>query len=224
MLALAHLARAAETSAPTSEQIEAAVKADAETKPTVTPEIAPADDAPPPPLPRRKGLVLEGSLGAVAFFGQFRHVAPTAPWMHMQLGYEVLRWLMFFGEGELAFSDTSVSQDNSKSRAFPMFGFGAGSRVTLHPTERFSVYGQVSLGAMKVDVPSGAFAVLGYRNAESLGLAFGGRLGVEWYQVDRHLALGLGIGMRNAKGFAKTTAGQDTPIMGDASASLRYTF
>ena len=231
---MASLARAAEPSgvapapatatSPTAEQIEAAVKADAEPKTPLTAEAPHVDDAPLQPLPRRKGLVLEGSLGALAFFGQFRRVAPTAPWLHMQVGYEVLHWLMVFAEGELAFSDTSVSQDSSKSRAFPIFGFGAGPRFTLHPTERVAVYGQVSLGALKADVPSGAFAVLGFGKAESLGLSYGARLGVEWYQLDRHLALGVGIGVRNATGFTKTFAGKDRPLMGDASASLRYTF
>ena len=45
----------------------------------------------PPPRPRRKGLVLESTLGVLGFAGQFRHVAPPAYWLHAQLGYEVSR-------------------------------------------------------------------------------------------------------------------------------------
>jgi hypothetical protein len=203
----------------TPEQVH--LQSDTETPVSTLPE-APLE-APPPP-PRRKGVVAEASIGALGFLGQFRHVAPTAPWYHMQVGYEVTRWLMLFGEGELAFTSTDVAQDESHSYAFPIFGFGGGARVTVHPTYRVALYVQGSIDGMKGDVPTGALDVLGYRNAESIAPAFGARLGVEWYQVDRHLALGLAVGGRDATGFAKQTAKSDTGLMADASAVIRYTF
>jgi hypothetical protein len=178
----------------------------------------------PPPAPRHKGLVAEASLGALGFMGQFRHVAPTAPWYHAQLGYELTRWLMLFGEGELAFTSTGEAQEESHSYSFPIFGFGGGLRVTVHPTERVALYAQGSIDAMKADVPTGALVIVGFGNAESLKPAFAGRLGVEWYQVDRHLALGLAVGLRDATGFAMTGPASDTGLMADASAVIRYTF
>ena len=227
VLVVAGPARAdGEAAPPTAEQIEAAVKADAAgaTARTTPTPAAPKDDAAPPMRPRQKGIVLEGSLGALAFYGQFRHVAPTAPWLHAQLGYEIFPWLMVFGEGELSFSSTSEAQDPTKARAFPIFGFGAGARGTVHVTDRVALYGQGSLGAMKADVPRNSFAVLGYRDAESLGLSLAARLGVEWYAVDRHLGLGLAVGLRDAKGFSRSGVANDTSLMGDFSAALRYTF
>ena len=191
-----------------------------------TPETilpAPPDEA-PPPLPHKKGIVLDTSVGALGFMGQFRHIAPTAMWLHTQLGYEVLNWLMLFGEGELFFTDTSVSQDASKVHAFPVFGFGGGARATLHATERVAFFGQVGVGAMKADVPKNTLRLLGYPDAESFNPAFGVRIGVEWYQIDRHMALGLSIGGRDAQGFAKLAARSDTPLMWDGGASIRYTF
>ena len=178
----------------------------------------------PPPAPHHKGLVLESSLGALGFLGDFGHVAPTAPWYHGQLGYEVLPWLMFFGEGELAFTSTSISQDESHSYSFPIFGFGGGGRVTVHATPRVAFYLQGSIGVMEANVPTGALAVLGYRNAESLEPSFAARIGVEWYQIDRHLALGLAVGVRDATGFAKLGETSDTGLMADASLVIRYTF
>jgi hypothetical protein len=189
--------------------------------PTSTLPEAPLE-APPPP-PRHKGLVAEASLGALGFMGEFRHVAPTAPWYHAQLGYELTRWLMLFGEGELAFTSTSEAQEESHSYSFPIFGFGGGLRVTVHPTERVAIYAQGSVDAMKADVPTGALVIVGFGNAESLKPAFAGRLGVEWYQVDRHMALGLAVGIRDATGFAMVGA-TDTGLMADASAVIRYTF
>ena len=218
---------AAATSATTTPAPERDIQAsdvhlDANAPPPSLLAEAPAEA--PPAAPRHKGFVLEGSLGALGFAGQFRHVAPTAPWLHVQLGYELLRWLMLFAEGELAFSNTSVSQDPSKTRAFAIFGFGGGARVTVHATDRVALYGQAALGAIKADVPENAFAILGYRDAESLGLSLGARIGVEWYQIDRHMALGLALGGRDAKGFARSAARSDTPLMWDGSACIRYTF
>src|SRR5688572_2452528 len=78
---------------------------------------APPPEAPPPP-PYKKTLVLDSSIGAMAFFGEFGKVAPPGPYFRTQLGYEVLKWLMLFGEGELAFTDTSVREAPPRTRAF----------------------------------------------------------------------------------------------------------
>jgi hypothetical protein len=178
----------------------------------------------PPPRPRKKGLVLESTLGVLGFAGQFRHVAPPAFWLHAQLGYEVLPWLMLFGEGELAFTDTGQSQDESHTMAFPLYGFGGGARATFHPSARFALFGQGEIDGVSANVPHNALTILGFRNAESLAPSFGVRLGAEWYQVDRHLALTAQIGTRDATGFAKVLASSDTPIMWDAALGIRYTF
>jgi hypothetical protein len=178
----------------------------------------------PPPRPRKKGLVLESTLGILGFAGQFRHVAPPAYWLHAQLGYEVVPWLMLFGEGELAFTDTGQSQDESHTMAFPLFGFGGGARATFHASPRLALFGQGQIDAVAANVPHNALTILGFRNAESPAPSFGVRLGVEWYQVDRHLALSAQIGGRDATGFAKVAAAGDTPIMWDAALGVRYTF
>src|SRR5690242_20623907 len=60
-------------------------------------------DVPPPP-PRKKGVVLETSVGAMGFLGKLQNVSPTASMLHMQLGYEPFRWFMAFAEGEIAFT------------------------------------------------------------------------------------------------------------------------
>ena len=177
----------------------------------------------PPPRPRHKGLVLESTLGVLAFGGQFRHVAPPASFLHTQLGYELLSWLMVFGEAELAFTDTSESQDALGSRAFPLYGFGGGVRVGPR-VGSFGVFMQADVGALAAEVPHDALADLGFRGAERLGAEIGGRVGFEWYQRDRHLALTLQGGPRLAQGFSKFETSRDLPIMWDAAAGLRYTF
>lgn len=182
---------------------------------------APAEAPPPPPY--KKTVVLDTTLGALGFLGKFGKVAPPAPWMHASLGYEIFRWLMVYGEGELSFSDTSNKQDPPDTRAFAMFGFGGGARLSLRFTERLGVFAQGGLGMMKADVPQNSLAILGFKDAESLGLYFGGRAGVEWYQLDRHLALGLNGGARLANGFARL-GGSDSPLAIDGGVDLRYAF
>ena len=178
--------------------------------------------APPPPRPRRKGLVLESTVGVLGFAGQFRHVAPPAYLTHMLVGYELLSWLMLFGEAEIAFTDTSESEDASHARAFPLWGFGGGARASVH-TGRIALFLQADVGALTAYVPHDALTYLGFRGAESLGAEFGGRVGIDWYQRDRHLALTAQGGPRVAQGF-KFAASADLPLMWDVTAGLRYTF
>jgi hypothetical protein len=178
----------------------------------------------PPARPRHKGLVLESTLGILGFVGQFRHVSPPAYWLHGQLGYEIFSWLMLFGEGELALTDTSESQDESHNMAFAMWGVGGGVRATVHVSDRVAVFGQGDIGALAANVPHDALALLGYRAAERLDASFGARLGVDWYQVDRHMALCAALGARLAEGFSKATDPSDLPLLWDLAAGVRYTF
>jgi hypothetical protein len=177
----------------------------------------------PPPLPRKKGLVLETRLGALAFLGKFNTVAPPGPWIQTQLGYEFFKWLMVYGYGELAFTGTSNEANETAEIYFPVYGFGGGLRFTVHVTDRVALFLQGNAGAMSAIVPRDSLAFIGFGNAETLGFATGGRLGVEWYQIDRHMALSLGVGLRDAFNF-KIEFGSDVPLMLDAGAALRYTF
>jgi hypothetical protein len=87
-----------------------------------------------------------------------------------------------------------------------------------------AVYGQGDLGAFAADVKHDQLTVLGFRKAESVNPSVGARIGIEWYQVDRHLALCAAGGGRYAEGFARVVGPTDLPLMWDAGLSLRYTF
>lgn len=225
-LSLASPARADEAAALESATPAAGPRIDLtrDTRPEAAEDVTAVPAEAPPPRPYDKTLVLDSSLGAVAFLGQFGKVAPPGPWLHVQLGYELLRWLMLYGEGELAFTDTSNRQAAPKTRAFAIFGFGGGARLTVRFGDRFGAYLQPGLGLLKADIAHNALGVLGFRDAESLGIWLGGRIGVEYYQLDRHLALGLNTQLRLAQGFAKLGASRDTPLALDGGVSLRYAF
>jgi hypothetical protein len=174
--------------------------------------------------PRRSGVVLESTLGILGFAGNFRHVAPPAYWVHAQLGYEVTSGIMVYASGEVAWTDTSESLAEADTLPVTLWGFGAGVRGTVHATERVAVYVQGEGGAFAADVKHEELTVLGFRNAEKINPSAGGRLGLEWYQMDRHLALGASAGAKYAEGFAKVVGPSDLPLMWDAGLSLRYTF
>lgn len=219
----------AQAPAPTQDEAEKAsatlrVDLEKDKKGTAGAEVEGPPPEAPPPTPYKKTLVIDSSIGALAFLGQFGKTAPTAPWLHTQLGYELFSWFMIYAEGDLAFTDTSGTQKPPKTRAFPIFGFGGGVRFTVHVTERVGLYAQTGVGAMKADVANRSLAIIGFREAESLGLYLGGRLGFEWYQLDRHFALGLNAGIRQARNFTKSGGGSDNGLALDGGASLRYAF
>jgi hypothetical protein len=205
----------------TTQQAETAIhKAETEDLSTLP---APPLEAPPPP-PRHKGLVLEQSLGAVGFVGKFGGLTGhPAIWLQTQLGYEIFKWLMVFGCGDLAFTDTGSSVGPTQNRPFPIIGFGGGLRFTIPFTARVGMYIQGSAGGDVAYVKPGVLTNFGYHSAESVGFQAGGRLGLEWFQVDRHMALGLSGGARYMANLAYE-AGGDLPLAWDATIDLRYTF
>jgi hypothetical protein len=178
----------------------------------------------PPPEPHRKGFVLDASGGALFFLGQMRKVATPAPQIRVLFGYEPFAWLLVFARGELAFSTTSNIEAPPFTRAFALFGFGAGLRATAHVSERVAFYGEASVGALKCDIATRALLNLGLPDAEKLKPDALGRIGVEWYQLDRHFALGAALGARLATGFARLGVKGDTPLLAETSLTLRYTF
>jgi hypothetical protein len=199
----------------------------------MTSAAARADEAPaaaaenveaPPPAPYAKGLVVDTAIGAIGFLGKFNKVAPPGPWFHAQVGYEFFNWLMLYGEGELSFTDTSNTDAPPAVRSFAMFGFGGGVRFTWRITNRIGIYGQPGVGMLKADTPKNTLGLHGFSDAESLNVWGGLRAGFEWYQIDRHLALGLSTGVRLATGFQTTGRASDSPLAIDGGVSLRYAF
>ncbi len=180
-------------------------------------------EAPPPSRPRRHGVVLESTAGMLGFGGQFRHLAPPAYWMHGVLGYELFSWLMLFGEAELALTSTSEAEDPSHARAFPIWGFGGGARIGWRGA-RLGAFVEGDVGALSAIVPHDALTYLGFPSAEALGIQYGGRVGIEWYHRDRHIAVTLQGGPRIAQGFSRFRVSGDVPLMWDTALGLRYTF
>ena len=181
-----------------------------------------SDELSPPPPPRHKGFVVESSIGAFGQIGPMKNFSPVAPWFHLQFGYEPLRALLVFAEGDLMISNTSYAHPPPEPRTYALWGFGAGLRGTVKPTDRVGLYLQGSIGGAEVN--NDVLGTYGFSNADSFNLYFGGELGVEWYQVSPHLALAVHGGVRDYTATFKRDLSSQPPLAWVSGVSLRYTF
>lgn len=175
----------------------------------------------PLPPPRHHGFVVESSMGALGQLGEMKHTSPVAPWFHLQVGYEPLRFLMVFAEGDLVLSNTSYAPPPPPQRTYALWGFGGGLRGTVKATERVGLYLQGSAGMAQVT--SDVLAIYGYEDADKLNLYLAAELGVEWYQVSPHWALAVHGGLRDYLGFKREFSDQP-PLAWVSGLGLRYTF
>jgi hypothetical protein len=220
LLALPRAARAEDNGSKDPQYDESALKAaleEAPGAPKKNEKAGAALEVPPPP-PRKSGIVLEGSFGAMGFLGKLNTVSPAASSFHVQLGFEPLRWLMVFGEADLSFTSTRYSPP---ARGYAIYAFGGGGRITVGLGERVSVYAQADLGLTTTD--TNVLHSYGFYDAENLNVYFGGTGGLEWYQADPHYALALYGGVRDAQGFARQLSG-DAGLAWRGGVTVRYTF
>ena len=151
-----------------------------------------------------------------------KHVSPVAPWFHLQIGVEPLRFLMLFVEGDLVLSRTSYAHPPPSPRSYALWGVGAGLRGTVHASERVALYAQGSLGGASVNAD--VLGIYGYRNADEFNLYVAGELGIEWYLVSPHLALAAHGGVRDfTKTFERAHSTQHA-LAWVSGVSFRYTF
>ena len=216
---------AADEAPPTRQMTEQEIEAwlDARAVPG-TRDVASVEEPPeaPPPPPHDHGFVLEGSVGAFGHLGAMKNVSPLAPWFHVQFGYEPFKWLMVFAESDVVFSNTSYANPPPEPRSYALYGFGAGARLTVKPTDRFGVYAQGSLGMAQVS--DDVLSIYGYRDADAFNPYFGASLGLEWYQMSPHYALAVHGGVRDYPDLFARELDDSMPLAWIGGASLRYTF
>lgn len=175
----------------------------------------------PQPAPRARGLVVEGSVGALGHLGDMQNVSPVAPWFRVQLGYELLDWLMLFGEGDVALSNTSFAQRPPEKRSYALFGAGLGARLAWQPLDALGFYLQGDAGISSVD--QDVLSTYGYSDADRLRPYVGAGLGVEWFQVSPHYALSVYGGARDYIQNFERVNGTKPPLAWLSGLAIRYT-
>src|SRR6187431_2668479 len=176
----------------------------------------------PVPPPRHHGFVVESGIGALGQLGEMKHTSPVAPWFHLQVGYEPLRFLMVFVEGDLVLSNTAYAPPPPPQRTYALWGVGAGLRGTVKVSERVGLYLQASLGGAQVT--NDVLFTYGYENADKLNLYLAAELGAEWYQVSPHWALAVHGGVRDYAVTFKRNFSDLPPLAWVSGLALRYTF
>jgi hypothetical protein len=174
----------------------------------------------PPLPPRRHGLVLEGSVGALGHLGDMRTVSPIAPWFRLQVGYELFDWLMLLGQGDVALSSTSLAQTPPDSRGYALFAVGAGARLAWQALTSIGFYLQGDAGAASVD--QDVLGTYGYPDADRIAPYAGVSLGVEWFQTNPHYGLSLSGGARDYFQNFERINGERPPLAWFSSVAIRY--
>jgi hypothetical protein len=207
---------------PSREQVEAYLDSHALPKsPHQTGvDLGTYEEVPPLP-PRHHGLVVEASPGALFPLGALRHVSPPSPWLQVDIGYELWTWLLLLAQADFTVASTSYAAEPPPPRTFGQYAFGVGARAQFPFSEHFAAHAQLELGLS--EVTEDVLRVYGFRDANELGLYYGGRLGLEWLQANPHLALGAQATLRSYSNLTRTNY-DDAPLGLIGALSLRYAF
>lgn len=201
---------------PTREEIEAFL--DSRSLPRSDTAQSESSEVPPPP-PRHRGVVVEAGSGAAFPLGALRHVSPPSPWFQFHVGYEPTTWFMALVNADFTLANTSYAARPPEPRTYAHYAFGAGARFQLVLAERFGAHAQLELGASEVSEE--VLGPYGYTSADSLNFHYGARVGLEWLQINPHLALGLQGTFRNYPGLDRAND-SDPPTTAIVAAVLRY--
>ncbi len=180
----------------------------------------PREEVPPPP-PRKRGLVVEGTMGALFQLGALRHVSPTSPWFQLLVGYEFTDWFLLAAQGDFTIADTSFASQPPPPRTYAEYAVSGAPRFQLTIVDPISAYVQFELGV--ASATEDVLQVYGYRDADELSLFYGGRLGLEWFMKNPHLALALSGTVRNMPGLERNNSA-DAPLVIIGAGTLRYAF
>lgn len=204
---------------PSQQQIETFLSS----KP-VSPDVTKTPEAPeaPPPPPRRHGFVVESSIGALTHIGAMGHISPTAPWFRTAFGWEPRKWIMVIAQFDVALSSTSLASSPPDPRGYALYGGSIGLRGSLELGTAVGIFAQLEVGGAKVS--EDVLATYGFPNATTLSGFFGGALGVEWYQVSPHIALGALGGLRSYGQLLDRSLGGGATLAWTAAGTLRYVF
>lgn len=186
----------------------------------------PSDDEPssepeaPPLPPRRQGLVIEGSVGALGHLGDMQVVSPVSPWFKLHVGYELFSWLMVFGAGDVALSSTALANRPPEKRGYALFGVSTGARVAWQPFTALGAYLQPAVGLASVN--DDVLSTYGYPDADRLRPFAEGTLGIEWFQVSSHYGLSLYGGARDYFQNFERINGTKAPVVWLSGVAIRY--
>jgi hypothetical protein len=139
------------------------------------------------------GFFIEGHLGARGFLNGVGDISKAGFMASIVLGVEIQPWLWACGFFELSIHETDAPTPPSPS-AFEVLSFGGEVRFQINATARFAIWAGGTFGLTLV--PSDILSTYGVRQADDIGLMFGGTLGLDWHMKSPHHSLGVTGGAR----------------------------
>ena len=165
------------------------------------------------------GFFIEAQIGGIGFVGGLGDLSNAGPWASLSLGYELFDWLHVLLSAEGSMHNTNAPPPPAQT-AFELLGASASLRLQANFTEAFAIWigGQFGVVVATTDI----LDIYGYQDASTIGINYGGELGVDWHFRSRHHSIGL---LGGARHYPSLQAAGGTPAIGiHGSAYMRYVF
>ncbi len=153
------------------------------------------------------GLTIEAVLGARGFLGGIGRISDPGVMLGGRVSYEIFDWLWVGALFEMSVHETAAPPPPGRS-VFELIGAMGEVKLQVNPTAELGLWLSGQVGMIVATTP--APAVFGIQNAASVGLAYGGEIGVDAHFHSRHTSIGLLAGVRLAPsldGFGETAIG-----------------
>ena len=141
-------------------------------------------------------------------------------WATIGVGVEFFDWLHVLVNAEGSMHNTSGPSPPASS-AFELLGGNVAVRLQANFTEAFALWiaGQFGVLIATTDI----LELYGFQDSTTVGISYGGEIGVDWHFRARHHSIGLLGGIRHYPSLERT--GGSSPALGiHGSAYLRYVF
>jgi hypothetical protein len=139
------------------------------------------------------GAFVQGYMGGRGFAGGVGRVANPGPFARIGFGYELAQVFTLAAAAELSLHETNAPAPPS-SGAFQVIDVLLEARLTWPLSARAALWLAGEGGAFVV--PGNLLVTYGLRDADSVGLLYGGSAGFDWHLMSRHHSLGLLAGAR----------------------------
>ncbi len=144
----------------------------------------------------------------------------AGPWASVGVGYEIFDFLHVIVAAEGSMHETNAPAPPSTT-AFALVGGSAALRLQANFTEWFAMWisGQFGVAVATTDV----LGLYGLQSASTIGINYGGELGMDFHFRARHHSIGLVGGTRHYPSLQAPTG--SSPALGiHGSVYLRYVF
>jgi hypothetical protein len=165
------------------------------------------------------GVTIEAMAGARAFLGGIGRISDPGVLLGLRASYEILDWLWVGAVFDASIHQTDAPPPPGRS-VFELIGAMGEVKLQWSPTAELGLWLSGQVGFIVATTP--APELYGIQGSGSVGIAYGGELGVDAHFHSRHTSIGLLVGTRLAPSLNGPSG--DTAIGLYGGPYLRYVF